>query len=506
MLFGLALATWMQFYTYDGVNLVLPDMAGTFGVSQDQASWILTVYLSAMLLGVPLSIWMAGRVGYLRYVIGSTVLFAVCSVGCSLVPDFETLLFWRALQGFAGAGLSMWWRASVYMIVPASQRSASLMRISVILYLSTAAGLVFCGYVTDNFGWRLIFLPNVLFAAVAIWLLQRYFPDVPRPSGARAMRADWLGIILLGMALISSQIVLSRGDIDGWFGSPQIQILIWIGGPALIAFVVWQLNRRNTGPLLQLRLVRDRNVQAAIFLGLFAGVILSGSIYALPEFLRNVYPEQLSATQTGQILCIYALTAAAIRPLVTISIARFGQRKAITFAFIMLIASMLLFARLMTTDTPDTAYALPLMLYALCLAPMLSAIAGGTVSKVSQPDQLDAVAIYMTVRQFGASLGVTLVTTLLDLRETLHSSRLYEHLRAGGAAQDWMNSVAQLIIRRGGYSSFRAHEMALQLLSEAGVRQAATLAYADAFLFMAVVGLIALFFVPLMAKTPGVKK
>lgn len=89
MLLGLGLATWMEFYTYDGVNLVLPDMAGTLGLSQDQASWILTTYLSALLFGVPLSIWLAGHVGYLRYIIGSTAIFAavmLASIHTCLVP------------------------------------------------------------------------------------------------------------------------------------------------------------------------------------------------------------------------------------------------------------------------------------------------------------------------------------------------------------------------------------------------------------------------------------
>src|ERR1700734_351027 len=99
MLLGLGLATWMEFYTYDGVNLVLPDMAGTFGLSQDQASWILTVYLSSLLFGVPVSIWMAAHVGYLRYILGSIILFAVASVGCAMAPDFGTFLALRALQG-----------------------------------------------------------------------------------------------------------------------------------------------------------------------------------------------------------------------------------------------------------------------------------------------------------------------------------------------------------------------------------------------------------------------
>jgi MFS transporter, DHA2 family, multidrug resistance protein len=198
MLVGLALATWMEFYTYDGVNLVLPDMAGTLGLSQDEASWILTTYLSTLLFSVPLSIWMAGHVGYLRYIIGSAVIFAVASVGCAVAPDFTTLLVWRAVQGFAGAGLTMWWRASVYMLMPLRERSGSMMRISVVLYLATAVGLVFCGYVTDNFSWRLIFLPNVLFAAVAIRFLLRHFPKTPRPADVRATTIDKLGYCCWG--------------------------------------------------------------------------------------------------------------------------------------------------------------------------------------------------------------------------------------------------------------------------------------------------------------------
>ena len=507
MLLGLGLATWMEFYTYDGVNLVLPDMAGTLGPSQDQASWILTMYLSAMLFGVPLSIWLAAHVGHLRYIIGSTTVFAVASVGSAMAPDFQTLLLWRAVQGFAGAGLTMWWRASVYMLMPLPRRSGSLMRISVILYLATAVGLVFCGYVTDNFGWRPIFLPNVVFAAVAIRLLLLHFPEVPRPADQRTTAVDQPGILLLCIALISLQVVLSRGDIDDWFGSPEIRLLTSVGSIALILFVAWQISPRNPAPLLQLSLMRRRNVQAAVTLGLLADVILSGSIYGLPEFLRNVFPYRLSATQAGRIMCVYALTAAAIRPLVTQAIARFGQRKALVFAFTMLVGSMLLVARLMTIGTPDTDYTIPLILYAFCLAPMLSAIAGGTLSRVPLAQQLDAAAIYLTCRQFGASLGVTLVTTVLDWRETLHSSRLFEHMRAGGPrSQDWMNQAALFAIGRGGASPSQAQQMALQMLGNEGARQAATLAYADALLFMAAVGVIAICAIPLVSPRQGAKQ
>jgi MFS transporter, DHA2 family, multidrug resistance protein len=101
---------------------------------------------------------------------------------------------------------------------------------------------------------------------------------MPHPADTGAVKADKLGILLLGIGLITLQIVLSRGDIDGWFQSPMIQLLSWIGAFALILFVAWEISPLNSAPLLRLELVRNRNVQAAIVLGSFAGVILSGSL------------------------------------------------------------------------------------------------------------------------------------------------------------------------------------------------------------------------------------
>jgi MFS transporter, DHA2 family, multidrug resistance protein len=507
LLLGLGLATWMEFYTYDAVNLVLPDMAGSFGISQDEASWILTVYASAMFVGIPLSIWLANYVGHLRYLIASCMIFVVASLGCSLTSDFETFLFWRALQGFAGAGLAMWWRAGIYMLIPRAQRSGSLMRISVMLYLATATGLLFSGYVTDNVDWHLIFLPNMICVFAAIFLLRRFFPHIEPTAYGRQRSVDHLGIALLGLSLIALQIILSRGDIDDWFGAPRIQILAWASGISLVAFVCWQLSARNAAPILRLDLVRNRNALASIPLGIFAGIILSGSIYALPEYLRNVDPNKLSATQAGAVMCVYALTAAGVRPLATRAIARFGQRKVLVFAFSMLIASMLICARLITTGTPEIYYALPLALYALCLAPLLSAVGGGTVARMPQEKQLDSVSIYMTFRQFGTSLGVALITALLDNREELHSSRLFEHLNSSGTlVNGWLSNVTTTVIERGGETRIAAQMMANKILSVTSESQAATLAYADAFVFMAAVGVAALLVVPIMAPTTGVKK
>jgi DHA2 family multidrug resistance protein len=510
LLLGLGFATGMEFYTFDSVNLVLPDLTGTLGVSADEASWLLTTYSSTLFLGVPVSIWLAGHVGYKRFLIATILVFALASIGCALSPDLGTMLVFRAIQGAAGAGLVVWWRASIYLLLPKPQRSPSLMHVSTMLYLSSAGGLLASGYLTDHANWRLIFVPDLFFAAMAICLLLRYFPTLPRPAQSEhpsSAATDWLGIVLIALALISLQVILSRGQIDDWFGSPLIRLLAWASAACFVLFVLWQSSRRNRAPLLHLDLLRDRNVMSAALIGVFTGIILSGSLFVLPEFLRNIATHSLSATQTGQVICVYALAAAAVRPLMVGFVARIGQRKAICAALVILIASMLLFERLLTADTPASAFYMPLVLYALCLAPLLPAVGSGTVARIEQRKLLDGVSLYMTFRQFGASLGVALLTILIDRRETLHSGRLVEHLHGGSTTtQSWRATAATILRTRGGFSAWEGQHRAVKLLAESAARQAATLAYADAFLFMAAIGVVALCLVPIIPPTPVAPK
>lgn len=505
LLLGLGFATGMEFYTADSINLCLTDITGSFGISGDEASWNLTVYSSALFLSVPVCVWLASYIGHKSYLVGSVVLFAASSVINATAYDFGTMLVARAFQGLAGAGLVVWWRGTVYMLLPKPMRSESLMRVSTMLYLSSAFGMLFSGYITDHASWRFICVPNLAYAAVAIWLLLRYLPDVPVQRSERP--TDWLGIILIVVTLVSLQVILSRGQIDDWFGSPRIRMLAWLGATALVLFAIWQTSPRNRSPLLRLELLLDRYVLSSALIGIFTGMILSASLFMLPQFLRNVSSQPLSATQTGRVMAVYALTAAAVRPLVVGIVARHGQRKTICGALACLIASMLLINRVLTTDTPAYYFYLPLVLYGFCLSALLPAVGSGTVAKIEQQKLLDGVSLYMTFRQFGAALGVALITILVERRETLHSARLFDHLRASSqVVQNWVTTTSNMVALRGGYSALKSQDLATKLLAEAGGREAATLAYADAFLFMALIGFAALCLVPIIPPTPVVTK
>ncbi|WP_263352699.1 MFS transporter [Acidicapsa acidisoli] len=219
LLLGLALATAMEFYTFESMNLVLPDITGSLGVSFDEASGLLTVYSSFLFLGVPLSFWLAARFGHKRFLIWNTALFAMMSVGAALSPALWIMLIFRAIEGLTGAGLTVWWLAGIYMIVPRENRGPSMMVASVRLYFASMAGLILSGFLTDRLNWRLICVPNIILASAAIRLLKRNFPVLPKVDSLRLRHTDYPGLILAVIGVLSLQVILSRGHIDDWFGS-----------------------------------------------------------------------------------------------------------------------------------------------------------------------------------------------------------------------------------------------------------------------------------------------
>ena len=374
------------------------------------------------------------------------------------------------------------------------------MRVSVCLYLASALGLLLSGFLTDRLNWRLICIPNLFLAAGAIWLLKRNFPDLPKPESTRLQHTDRWGLFLLSAAIVCLQIVLSRGHIDDWFGSPRLRILALISAAAFVSFFHWQFSSENRYPLFNMSLLKDRNVVAAMLLGIFLGMILSGSLFVLPEFLRNVDSQTHSATQTGRLIAFYALIAAAVRPTITWLVARFGPRKLMVVALSMMIYGMLLLYRWITTSTPDGYFFLPLALYACCLAALLPSVGSGTVAKLDQANLLDGVSLYMTFRQLGAALGVAFLTILIERREPLHSSRLYEHLDiANLATSGTLDQTSSYLVTHAGADSTYSHLASVGLLAHSGSHQVDVLSYADCFLFMAVAGAIAICLIPIMS-------
>lgn len=199
------------------------------------------------------------------------------AVGAASSPSLRLMLVFRAIEGLAGAGLAVWRRATIYMFMPKEKRSPSMMTSSRRLYFASAAGLILSGFLTDRLDWRFICVPDIILAFATIQLLNKHFPDLPKTEPIEFHNNDYPGLILAAIGFLSLQLILSRGHIDDWFGSPHIRLLAAISVSAIVAFIYWERRTDNSSPLMDRSLLADRNMLAAAFIGIFAGMILSGS-------------------------------------------------------------------------------------------------------------------------------------------------------------------------------------------------------------------------------------
>ncbi len=485
-LLAFTLATAMEQWTGSGIGLLLPDLTGTLSASSDEASWTITLYSTAFAVAIALSHRMISFFGNRRYLMLSAVLYAIASIGCALSPTLGFFLVFRLIQGFAGGSFLA--RTLVFIthrFVP-KDRASQLAFYGVGFFsIGRFIAPVVTGWFADNWSWRWMFVLPVPFMLLAAWLFYRFAAHHWRDD-VETNPPDLAGIALLLLSVSSLQIILSRGEIDDWFGSAEIVTMSVVAVIAHTAFAFWQLTPWNKHPLLHLRFLRDRGLFSAAILGTVLGMLLAGSLYVIPQYLRRV--ESHSALQTGLIVCLGGLTSTMILsfvPGLAKLIMRFGGKALMATALAIEMTSMLLFGHFLTFDTPDRYLWFPIMLNGVFVAISVPTLALAAFAKMEPHHASSARAIYYGCRQFGASLGVTFVVALIDRRATLHSTRLLDslfnrNLATIGVAIDPDNTVA------------------MRRLSGLVFRESMVLTYADVFYAMAALAALMLVLLPLL--------
>ena len=427
--------------------------------------------------------------GNKRLLTWCAILYALASVGCAASPDLAILLICRGLAGFAGGVFLV--RAFVFFSQQYDVASRSLPSVIFAIsyfFLGRVVSPIVTGWLVDNATWRLLFVFEVLLMLAAAWIFSQHTEDhwiASEPSDP----LDIGGIVLLITGAILLQSVFSRGEVDGWFESSFLVTLLIGGIFANIAFAFWQVHPRNRFPLLQLAFLRNRSALAGAILGLALGVLLAGSLYVIPQYLRGL--EGHSAFQAGCLLSIGGLAAVLVLcgfQQVSTLIMKAGGGTVLVIALVMEIVSQLLFLHFLTPDTPDFYLWLPLALNGAFIALSVPTLGIVAFAGIDSRDASNARAMYYGARQFGASVGVTLATVLIDRRMSFHSSRLLDAL----AARDGS------LIGTGSYLTERA-------LSAMVKRQSTVLSYADVFVTMSLVAAVTLLLVPILPGLPSRK-
>ncbi|HXE06723.1 MAG TPA: MDR family MFS transporter, partial [Acidobacteriaceae bacterium] len=282
------LATFMEVLDTSIANVALPHMAGSLGASEEEATWVLTSYLVSSAVILPISGWLANRFGRKRFYMSCVALFTVCSMLCGFSRTLPILIIARVLQGLGGGGLAPSEQAILADTFPVEKRGQAFALYGMAVVVAPAIGPTFGGWITDNFNWHWIFFINLPVGLLSLYLSNRMVEDPPflkeRKKEAERAKVDFLGLGLVGLGVGFLEMTLDKGQEKDWFGDPVIRTTAIVAVVLLVAFVWWEWNHPE--PIVDLRLLQNRNFGTAVFLQLVLGMVLFASTVLIPQYLQ----------------------------------------------------------------------------------------------------------------------------------------------------------------------------------------------------------------------------
>jgi DHA2 family multidrug resistance protein len=282
------LATFMQVLDTSVANVSLPYIVGSLSADIDESTWVLTSYLVSNGIILPLSGWLASVFGRKRVFLASVGLFTLSSFLCGIYISLTMLIFFRILQGAGGGAMQPIAQAILVESSPVERRGTAMAIFGMGVTVAPIIGPTLGGYLTSNFSWRWTFLINVPVGVIVVFPATRFVFDPPWLMWERGARRyiDYIGLGVVALGLGCLHIVLDGGQRKDWFSSRFIVVLAITAAVSLVVFVVWELTHRE--PVVDLRLLGERNVAVAVVTMFMLGLVLYGSIALLPVFLQTL--------------------------------------------------------------------------------------------------------------------------------------------------------------------------------------------------------------------------
>lgn len=479
------LATFMEVLDTSIANVALPHMAGSLSSTTHEATWVLTSYLVANAIVLPLSAWLSRAVGRKRFYMTCVAIFTVSSALCGLAPSLGWLVFFRILQGAGGGGLQPSEQAILADTFEPAKRGMAFAVYGIAVVSAPALGPTLGGWITDNYSWRWVFYLNVPVGIVSLLLSRWVVEDPPHAKAERIAKrgspidAMGLGLVTLGLGCL--QVVLDKGQEDDWFESRFITVFAVLATLGIVSAIVWELRHRD--PIVDLKLLGSRGFGTSFALMFSLGFALLGSTVLLPIFLQTVMG--YTAMQSGMALTGGALTIMALMPVVGTLVSRVQPRWLILFGLLMSSYAMFRLTHL-SLDSTFGQVAFDRVVQGLGLAFLFVPI--NTVAFASvPPSKINSVSSLINLaRNIGASVGISIVSTILARRAQIHQAVLSAHLNPFDfPAREAIGRLASAMAPHGA-STALAHDRAMAVLAAQVGRQASTLAVLDAFRFMGV--------------------
>ncbi len=473
-----SLATFMEVLDTSIANVSLDHIAGGLSVSQDEAAWVLTSYLVANAIIIPISGWLSDVIGRKRYYMISVALFTVSSLMCGVAPNLAFLILSRIFQGIGGGGLAPSEQSILADTFPPAERGKAFAAYGVVVVCGPILGPTLGGWITDNIGWHWIFLINVPVGLLSLVLVQMLLVEPEalkkerRKLLKKGLRVDWVGFVLVALGLGCLDITLDRGQRDDWFGSGFITANALVSVVSLVLLVVWELNRKD--PIVNLRLLGNRNFAITSTFMLTAGIVIFGTTQLIPQFAQQVLG--YTATNAGLALTVGGIATVVMMPVTGVLTGKVDTRLQLIPALALQAAAFfymthwnadIAFGNLSTARL-ISAFGLPFV-----FIPVNTAAYVGL--KPSQTNQ--ASALLNVARNLGGSICISIAQALIIARGQVNQSYIVDNLSP--LNPNYTQGLDQLGREIGTVSS-GGGENINQLYTQVQT-QAATLAYLDVF-------------------------
>jgi DHA2 family multidrug resistance protein len=486
-----SLATFMLVLDTSIANVALRHIAGNLGAGLDEATWVITTYLVANSVIVPVSGWLSGVIGRKRFYMLSVALFTLASLLCGFAPNLSMLIVFRILQALGGGGMVPSEQAILADTFPQEKRAQAFALYGVAVLVAPTIGPTLGGWITDNFSWHWIFFINVPVGIISLVLVEWLVVEPAalererRERLARGVRVDWVGFVLVALALGCLEIVLDRGEREDWFESSFITSFAILSAVSFMLLVPWEMAQRD--PMVNVQLLFHRQLGMPFLVMLAVGAILFSTTQLLPQLLQTNF--QYTAMLSG-----LALMPGGFAMLVMMPIA--GQLASRVQPKSMMVVGMTLIAGAMwhmTSLFPDASfsYFVWARIYQMVALPLLFIPISTAAFAELPPDQTNqASALINVARNLGGSFGVSLSNSLLAQRSQFHQLRLVEHaIPSSPTFQEATRRVTEYFVGQGA-SPVDAQRKAVGWLGRLVLNQSTLLAYIDVFWACAVFAML----------------
>lgn len=498
----ISLPTFMEVLDTSIANVSLDHIAGGLSITTDQATWVLTSYLVANAIVIPISGWLSDAIGRKRYFLFSIALFTISSLICGIAPNLTTLVIARVLQGIGGGGLAPVEQSMLVDTFPPKQRGMAMAAFAIVVVVGPVLGPTLGGWITETSSWHWVFLINVPIG-IGAWMLADLFVDEPKQvKEDRAkrikggLRIDYIGVILVALGLGFFELTLDRGEREDWFASGLIVATATISAVSLIALVFWELNHKD--PVVDLKLFKNRSFAITTLIMGITGLILFGTTQLIPQMLQQVMG--YSSFDAGLALTLGGLATLVAVPFAGRLVGKVDARILLGGALFVQAAALWNMSHF-SADISFADAAMGRLYQAMALPFLFVPINAVAYQGLPRDKTAQASSLLNVARNLGGSIGISAAQSMLAGGMQRHQAELVQKLNPlDPNYTDWLAKA------QGAFGGLGDPTMLPQaILYQQVQRQAAMLGFLDVFRSLMVLILILLPVIIFMNSGKGAK-